>query len=91
MAFAYCNRAGVIEIGSFTPKGALPLGKGKANTLTNIIQSIARLSKDNKTWLVPGVPEAETDEEALEAAIRFHARVKDRLPGGMFHDAKGGA
>lgn len=82
MAFAFCDRRGVIEIAAYKPAGMFPLGKGRAERLTNIIQGIARQAYDGRTWLVPGIPEAETDEEAVEAAKRFRDRVSDRLKKG---------
>lgn len=82
MAFAFCDRRGVIEIAAYTPAGMFPLGKGKGARLIDAIQGIARLAYDGRTWLVPGIPEAETNEEAVEAAKRFRDRVSDRLKKG---------
>lgn len=79
MAFLYCDRSGVISLGKYTPSGMLPLGKGCGMALTEAVERVARKAKGSDKWLVPGIPEAETDEEALEAAVRFHALIADRL------------
>jgi len=46
--------------------GAFPQKKDRDQ-----IQAICRLAYDNKTLLCPGIPEAENDDEAFEAAQRF--------------------
>ena len=91
MAFAYCDRKGVISIGKYTPEGMLPLGKGSEADLKTAVSAIGRLAHDGKTWLVPGVPEAGSEEEAATMAQHFWMRLRARLPGGLIHAAKGGA
>ena len=88
MAFLYCDRAGVIHIGSYTPEGMLPLGKGSRGQLTDAIGGLARLAYDNKTMLVPGVPEAQNDDEALEAARRFRDRFDNLMRSGLVRGRK---
>ena len=54
--FAY--RSGQIALGRKCPRGALELIRGDVKTVTAIVKGVARLAYDNKTWLVPGIPEA---------------------------------
>ncbi|MCY4395886.1 MAG: host nuclease inhibitor protein [Rhodospirillaceae bacterium] len=74
---AHAWRSGRIEfrpLQSKCPEGALPLPP----VLRTRIEAKARHSYDGKTLLVPGIPEAESDTEALDALERFC----DRLRGG---------
>jgi hypothetical protein len=78
---AYAWAGGVIEFGASVPGGALPIAKGEAVKLRNAIQGQARHGYDNKTLLVPGIPEATTEEAALDALIDFQKRVREDLEG----------
>lgn len=73
MAIAFCDRRGVIEIGAKVPEGRLPLCRGRRAALERLMCAAARHAYDGKTLLVPGIPEADTDEQALDAAVRFRA------------------
>lgn len=68
-AFAWSS--GRIEFGQRVPKGALPIASGKAKKVRSIITATARHAYDGKTLLVPGVPEAENEDAALDALIAF--------------------
>jgi hypothetical protein len=68
---AYCWRNGMIEIGAYLPDLALPLMAGERKFVRSTIRGAARLAYDNKTWLVPGVPEAESDDAAYQAVLDF--------------------
>ncbi len=72
---AYCFRSGEIEIGTVVDDGAIVLAKGSKVRLHDAVAGCARLAYDNRTWLVPGIPEARTDDEALEACLRFRQRL----------------
>ena len=76
------DSAGVIRIGERCPKGALPIGRRRHFfTLDGSISAVARLAYDNETLLVPGVPEAKTDDEDLNAVVTFTKAVDTRLEG----------
>lgn len=79
MAFAYAFRSGHIGFGDIIPEGAMSLGKGDLKELLDLISGVARLAYDNETYLVPGIPEAETDAEALAAFTKFWTLVQERL------------
>ncbi|GAB6043325.1 hypothetical protein [Endothiovibrio diazotrophicus] len=68
---AYCYRGGQIHFGPAVPEGALPVAEGGLRQLVDTIESTARLARDNDTWLVPGVPEAASDDAAREAVAAY--------------------
>ncbi len=71
---AHADRAGVIRFTqSKCPSGCLPIARGD-DTLMERIRAQARLAYDNKTLLVPGVPEAQSELAALDALMAFRAR-----------------
>lgn len=82
MNYAYCYRSGEIEFGTSIPDGALPVGHGgSAEKLRDIVEFNARHAYDGTTLLVPGIPEAETDNEANDAYRYFRELVGLRLAG----------
>jgi len=42
------------------------------------IQATCRTSYDGKTWLIPGIPEAATAEEALDALHKYQDWIEKR-------------
>jgi len=68
---AYCWRSGRIDFGRSVPEGAIKIAKGPSKKLKQLISAVARHAYDNKTLLVPGVPEADTDDHAADALERF--------------------
>ena len=72
---AFADSAGVIRIGKRCPKGALPIGRRRHFfTLHGAISAVARLALP-----VPGVPEAKTDDEDLNAVVTFTKAVDRRF------------
>jgi len=80
MAYAYAWRSGRIEVGPRVPEGALPIVRGRAVTVMNAMQAMARHAYDGKTLLVPGIPEAASDDAAVDALIGFRDWVAGKLP-----------
>ena len=77
---AFVRQRGVIRIGKRCPKGALPIGRRRHFfTLQGAVSAVARPAQDNETLLVPGVPEAKTDDEDLDAVVTFTKAVETRL------------
>jgi len=76
---AYCYRSGQIRFGTKVPEGAIQVAKGPAKPLREMIRNVARHAYDGTTLLVPGVPEAETDEDAETALMRFCAWISPRV------------
>ncbi len=79
MAVAYCWRGGDIQISRRLPKGALKLGSAHGTRLKKAISVCARHSYDGHTLLVPGIPEADSDTDAMEAVQRFREQLSRRL------------
>lgn len=71
LGYAYAWRSGIIETGPAVPDGAIPIARGGVKRLARLIDATARHAYDGETLLVPGVPEAETDDQALDALIAF--------------------
>lgn len=69
------SRAGVLFVGPGVPDGAIKLTDGDPALLWHAIYGSARLGYDGKTWLVPGIPEAESDDAAVDALISYQKRI----------------
>jgi hypothetical protein len=80
MITAFCDRNGVIEFakGKKIPEGMLPIASGPARFIKQVIGVAARHAYDNKTLLVPGVPEAPTERKAGDALRAFCDWLKQR-------------
>lgn len=77
---AYCWRTGELEFTDHKlPDGALIISKGRTKAWEEQVRVLCRLGYDNTTWFVPGVPEAESDQEALDAVMRFIKRLNQCL------------
>lgn len=60
--------------------GALLIAVGPADIVGPTVRGLARLAYDNETYLVPGCPEAQDDEDAaFKAFMAFHERVRTAL------------
>ncbi|WP_339863253.1 host nuclease inhibitor protein [Paremcibacter congregatus] len=73
---AYVWRSGLIEFDSIAPLGALLISEA-ANR--EIIEVLARHSRVSNKLFVPGIPEADTDFEAMEALLAFQREYQKRL------------
>lgn len=88
---AYCWRNGVIGFAAAgaVPDGAIAFAEGPARRLRKVVSGTARLAYDGETLLVPGVPEAETDDGAVDALLAWGAWAGTRS--GVTFYATGGA
>lgn len=82
---AFAWRSGIIEFGRRVPNGALPVDHGTERSVRRRVEPLARHAYQKGVLLVPGVPEAQSDEEAFEAWQRFKRlmdakRRRPRLP-----------
>lgn len=78
---AYCYRNGVIRFRRRPGRGTLAIATGEVNRLRQVVRALARHSRDNRTLLVPGVPEAANETKACDAVIAFGRWVNSRLEG----------
>lgn len=79
--YAYAWRSGLIEFGTEIPDGAIAIAHGLPGTVRRIVTGCARVAYDNKTLLVPGVPEARSGNakvKALTAFTRWLARRESK-------------
>ncbi len=76
---AYCWRTGLIEFGRRTPSDALPIATGPGKRLRGAISVAARHAYEPSKLLVPGIPEANSDAEALAAAKTFQGIIRKRI------------
>jgi hypothetical protein len=83
MLIAYCYASGQIEFGRRVPDGAIQIARGPAAALRELIYGTARLAYDNKTWLVPGIPEAPDQKEAGDALGRYMDWIRFRAGHGV--------
>ena len=74
-SIAYCWRDGTIDVaeGSEEPEGSLVITTSvlSVEALCEVVQGKARHGYKPGVYLVPGVPEAETDKDAADAVIRW--------------------
>jgi len=77
---AYCWANGKIQIGKKTPKGAILLASSTRHRLRKALSGICRFAYDNKTMLVPGVPEAAMmGYDPVQKTIDFATRLQTQL------------
>jgi len=77
---AYCDRRGVIKTGSRIANGCLPIADDPDRALLReMVEALARHAYDGRTLLVPGIPEAETEQEALTALLAFRGHMTQAL------------
>ncbi|EKB8601796.1 host nuclease inhibitor protein [Salmonella enterica] len=75
---AYCWASGLIEFGNTLPEGVLPIVTGSEKRVRDVVTVLARHAY-NGDLLVPGIPEAASQDEAREALVRFSRVVHERV------------
>ncbi|WP_236665124.1 hypothetical protein [Aeromonas dhakensis] len=77
--------AAISGFGDETPDDALPIycvvdaSTAEVERLKESVGVLARHAYDNKTLLVPGIPEAEDMSAAYDALIKFNCRVRHHM------------
>jgi hypothetical protein len=79
--YAYAWRSGLIGFRKNVPAGSLKITCGRKDEVEAVISVLARHGRGESEGmlLVPGIPEAETDDEALDALIAFCDMVKKQM------------
>lgn len=78
--FVFANRAGVIGFGHRMPANTLHIADDPdQGRLYDVVEVLARHAYDGETLLVPGIPEATCDADALDALLAFRRRVISAL------------
>ncbi len=72
-AIAWCWQSGRIDIGKAVPEGAIAFAKGPRRALQQLLDVLARHGQgaSNGLLLVPGVPEADSPDAAVDALIAW--------------------
>lgn len=78
--YAYCYRTGLVCFGEKIPNGAIEIAQGKGKKFINSIKVKCRLAYNNKDWIVPGIPEATTSDEAVMALCKFIKLIENGSP-----------
>lgn len=75
--YMHCYRSGEIVL-SRAPDmdGAVALCQRSKPELLRLLSAKARLAYDDETWLVPSLPEAVSDTEAMIALETFQTRLE---------------
>jgi len=68
---AYCDASGAIAFGPRVPKGALAIARGREDALRDLLCATSRHAHDGETLLVPGIPEADNQIQAVDALMDF--------------------
>lgn len=76
---AFCYRNGDIHFGKRAGNGALRIARGPEDDVRRVITGTARMAYDGETLLVPGIPEADTEAEALIALARYIKWITPRI------------
>jgi hypothetical protein len=79
---ANCYRSGEIIFlseGDEVPEGVALIASGPADEVRAAVEVMARHSRYDETLLVPGLPEADDNEQALTALRLFIGEVEKRL------------
>lgn len=80
MTIAFVYRSGEIGFNERLPDGAIPITNSKySNKLKKAVEANARHSYDGKTLLVPGVPEAKSESDALLSVDYFRDIIEMRM------------
>ncbi|NSZ08247.1 host nuclease inhibitor protein [Agrobacterium tumefaciens] len=89
MAHIVCYRSGEAFVSRRVPKGTMRIVTGHGRRLKRILSVCARHAYDGKTLLVPGLPEADTDLQAVTAVKHFEQMLWERLAKGPHRRTKG--
>ena len=89
MAHIVCCRSGETFVSRRVPKGTMKVVTGHGRRLKRILCACARHAYDGKTLLVPGLPEANNDLQAINAVKAFEQMLRERLAKGPHRRTKG--
>lgn len=82
---AYCWATGLIEFGRTMPEGAIEVARGGAKKLREIVGVRARHGYGKGQLLVPGVPEASSQQEKGDALFAWLKWCADHPRGIRFN------
>ena len=79
LMWAFCRADGVVRFARRSPDDVWLIAHGGRRRIRREMAAVCRHGRDG-ALLVPGMPEAETPSEALDALERFIARIGGRVP-----------
>lgn len=82
MYHVYAYRSGVVKIGRLVPPTACTIMSHTSRSrLRHAVDTCARFTRDGRTRLVPGVPEADNDDddEIYAAMLLFEGHLRHCL------------
>ncbi len=79
MTYAHVLRNGELKFSTSPTFEGLIIAEGSGKKWRQQIEVLCRLAYDGDTYLVPGVPEAENQNDALKAVIKFRHTVAWRF------------
>ena len=82
MAHICIYRDGQIVVSKRCPDHAASIMKGPAKMLKRLVVANARHSRTDRRLFVPGVPEAEGEDQAVLAVLAFQARLNKQALAG---------
>lgn len=88
MKTLYCYRSGEILVGPNSPQGATILGIGPEPVIDHAIEALARLRQSvcgGLVFMVPGLDESTSDDDAVRIAKEFRFKVKEFLENAPEH------
>jgi hypothetical protein len=80
----FCDRHGQIKFGSRVPAGMCLIMRGPESVVRDTMSARARWSYPTQrgghdsVMLVPGIPEARTEKQAMDALFRFVDWIKEK-------------
>ena len=77
--WAFCHSDGVVRFARRSPDGVWLIANGGRRRIRREMEAVCRRGHDG-ALLVPGMPEAETQDDAFAALERFIARAGARAP-----------
>ncbi|UNZ49481.1 hypothetical protein [Agrobacterium tumefaciens] len=89
MAHIVCYRSGETFVSRRVPKGSMKIVTGHGRRLKRVLGVWARHAYDGKRLLVPGVPEAVSDLQALEAIKQFQQLLLVQMAKGPHRRTRG--
>lgn len=74
----YCWQSGHLEFGTAAPEGTITIATVRNKAERAKVEVCCRHSRHNDDLLIPGIPEAESEEAAIDALVIFCQQLRQR-------------
>lgn len=78
MLKVYCWQSGHVEFGRKAPEGTITIATVYSVAQRGTVEACCRHSRHGDDLFIPGIPEANTEEDAISALQVFIDRLRDR-------------